>query len=147
MGGFFMNYILISPYYPVNFQSFAHRLNDAGVNVLGIGEEPYDQLGNELQNSLTEYYRVNNLEDIDEVKRAVAFLFYKHGPIDRIESNNEYWLELDAQLREQFNVYGNKTNELKKVKYKSEMKKLFKQAGVPVVEGRVVKTNKELSKA
>ncbi|MBT2727690.1 ATP-grasp domain-containing protein [Bacillus sp. ISL-75] len=142
-----MNYILISPYYPGNFQSFAHRLKDAGVNVLGIGEEPYDQLGSELQNSLTEYYRVNNLEDVDEVKRAVAYLFYKHGPIDRIESNNEYWLELDAQLREQFNVYGNKTNDLKKVKYKSEMKKLFKKADVPVVEGRIVKTKKELSKA
>jgi biotin carboxylase len=142
-----MNYILISPYYPSNFQSFAHRLKDAGVNVLGIGEEPYDQLGSALQNSLTEYYRVKNLEDVEEVKRAVAFLFYKHGPIDRIESNNEYWLELDAQLREQFNVYGNKPNDLKKVKYKSEMKKLFKKADVPVVEGRVVKTKNELSKA
>jgi biotin carboxylase len=142
-----LNYILISPYYPSNFQSFAHRLKDAGVNVLGIGEEPYDQLGSDLQNSLTEYYRVNNLEDVEEVKRAVAFLFYKHGPIDRIESNNEYWLELDAELREQFNVFGNKPSDLKKVKYKSEMKKLFKKAGVPVVEGRVVKTKTELSKA
>jgi biotin carboxylase len=142
-----MNYILISPYYPSNFQPFAHRLKDAGVNVLGIGEEPYDQLGSQLQNSLTEYFRVNSLEDVDEVKRAVAFLFYRHGPIDRIESNNEYWLELDAQLREQFNVYGNKTSDLKKVKYKSEMKKLFKQAGVPVVEGRVVVTKMELFQA
>ncbi|MDZ5473278.1 ATP-grasp domain-containing protein [Bacillus sp. 31A1R] len=142
-----MNFILISPYYPSNFQAFAHRLKDAGVNVLGIGEEPYDQLGPDLQNSLTEYYRVNNLEDLDEVKRAVAFLFYKHGPIDRIESNNEHWLELDAALREQFNVYGNKTNDLKKVKYKSEMKKLFIKADVPVVEGRIVKTNIDLYKA
>lgn len=142
-----MNYILISPYYPVNFQPFAHRLKEAGVNVLGIGEEPYNQLGSKLQNSLTEYYRVNNLEDVDEVKRAVAFLFYKHGPIDRIESNNEHWLELDAQLREQFNVYGNKLNDLKKVKYKSEMKKLFKQAGVPVVEGRTAKNKQELARA
>ncbi len=142
-----MNYILISPYYPENFQSFAHRLKAAGVNVLGIGEEPYDQLGPKLQNALTEYYRVNNLEDLDEVKRAVAFLFYKHGPIDRIESNNEHWLELDAKLREQFNVYGNKPSDLKKVKYKSEMKKLFKKAGVPVVDGKVVKTKNELTKA
>ncbi|MDP4163800.1 MAG: carbamoyl phosphate synthase large subunit [Bacillota bacterium] len=142
-----MNYILISPFYPSNFQPFAHRLKEAGVNVLGIGEEPYNQLSSNLQNSLTEYFRVNNLDDVDEVKRAVAFLFYKHGPIDRIESNNEHWLELDAQLREQFNVYGNKTDDLKKVKYKSEMKKLFKQAGVPVVEGRTAKTKEELLKA
>ncbi|WP_440894886.1 ATP-grasp domain-containing protein [Amphibacillus sp. Q70] len=142
-----MNYILISPYYPPNFQNFAYRLKDVGVNVLGIGEEPYDQLGTKLQNSLNEYYRVNHLEDIDEVKRAVAFLFFKHGPIDRIESNNEHWLELDAQLREQFNVYGNKTADLKKVKFKSEMKKLFKKAGVPVVEGCVVNNKVDLTKA
>lgn len=141
-----MNYILISPYYPNNFQPFAYRLKDAGVNVLGIGEEPYEQLGSKLQNALTEYYRVNDLENVAEVKRAVAFLFYKHGPIDRIESNNEHWLELDATLREQFNVYGNKPNDLKKVKFKSEMKKLFKKAGVPVVEGRVVKTKKNLAR-
>ncbi|WP_339184626.1 ATP-grasp domain-containing protein [Oceanobacillus sp. FSL W7-1293] len=142
-----MNYILISPYYPKNFQTFVHRLKSAGVQVFGIGEEPYDQLGSQLQKSLSEYYRVNSLENVDEVKRAVAFLFFKHGPIDRIESNNEHWLELDAQLREQFNVYGNKTADLKKVKFKSEMKKLFKKAGVPVVEGCVVKNKKDLSKA
>lgn len=142
-----MNYILISPYYPPNFQNFAYHLKEVGVNVLGIGEEPYEQLGSKLQNSLSEYYRVNRLEDIDEVKRAVAFLFFKHGPIDRIESNNEHWLELDAQLREQFNVYGNKTTDLKKVKFKSEMKKLFKKVGVPVVEGCVVKNKVGLAKA
>ena len=75
---------------------------------MGIGQEPYEQLDEPLRNSLTEYFRVENLENLDEVKRAVAFLFYKHGPIDRIESHNEYWLELDAALREQFNVFGAK---------------------------------------
>ena len=73
-----------------------------------------------MRNSLTEYFRVDDLENIDEVKRAVAFLFYKHGPIDRIESHNEYWLELDAALREQFNVFGAKPDDLKKTKFKSE---------------------------
>ncbi|WP_080873954.1 ATP-grasp domain-containing protein [Oceanobacillus timonensis] len=142
-----MNYILISPYYPKNFQNFAYRLKDAGVHVFGIGEEPYEQLGSKLQKSLSEYYRVKSLKNLDEVKRAVAFLFFKHGPIDRIESHNEHWLELDAQLREQFHVYGNKPADLKKVKLKSEMKKLFRKAGVPVVEGSVVKNKQELTEA
>ncbi|WP_130859298.1 ATP-grasp domain-containing protein [Gracilibacillus phocaeensis] len=142
-----MNYILISPYYPRNFQPFATRLKEAGVHVLGIGEEPYEQLDAALQLALSEYFRVNDLTNLDEVKRAVAFLFYKHGPIDRIESNNEYWLTLDATLREQFYVYGNKPDDLKKVKYKSEMKKLFRQAGVPVVDGKVVRTKAELAQA
>ncbi len=135
-----MNYIVISPYYPQNFQQFTIELANQGINVLGIGQEPYDQLNQPLKNSLTEYFRVENLENLDEVKRAVAFLFYKHGPIDRIESHNEYWLEQDAQLREQFNVFGAKPKDLKKTKFKSEMKKIFKKAGVPVVPGQVVKT-------
>ena len=135
-----MNYIVISPYYPQNFQQFTIELANQGINVLGIGQEPYDQLDQPLKEALTEYFRVENLENLDEVKRAVAFLFYKHGPIDRIESHNEYWLEQDAQLREQFNVFGAKPKDLKKTKFKSEMKKLFKKAGVPVVPGQVVKT-------
>ena len=135
-----MNYIVISPYYPQNFQQFTIELANQGINVLGIGQEPYDQLDQPLKNALTEYFRVENLENLDEVKRAVAFLFYKHGPIDRIESHNEYWLEQDAQLREQFNVFGAKPKDLKKTKFKSEMKKLFKKAGVPVVPGQVVNT-------
>ena len=135
-----MNYIVISPYYPQNFQQFTIELANQGINVLGIGQEPYDQLDQPLKDALTEYFRVENLENIDEVKRAVAFLFYKHGPIDRIESHNEYWLEQDAQLREQFNVFGAKPKDLKKTKFKSVMKKLFKKAGVPVVPGQVVKT-------
>ena len=142
-----MNYLVISPYYPQNFQQFTIELANKGITVLGIGQEPYEQLDEPLRNSLTEYFRVDNLENIDEVKRAVAFLFYKHGPIDRIESHNEYWLELDAALREQFNVFGAKPDDLKKTKFKSEMKKHFQKAGVPVVPGAVIKTETDVDQA
>lgn len=142
-----MNYIVISPYYPQNFQQFTIELANKGITVLGIGQEPYDQLDQPLKNALTEYFRVDNLENLDEVKKAVAFLFYKHGPIDRIESHNEYWLELDAALREQFNIFGAKPADLKKTKYKSEMKKLFQKAGVPVVPGAVIKSLSDVDQA
>lgn len=139
-----MNYIIISPYYPHNFQQFAFELKKQGINVLGIGQEPYEQLGDALQQTLSEYFRVNNLEDLDEVKRAVAFLFHKHGSIDRIESHNEYWLNQDAQLRAQFNVEGPKPEDLVKTNLKSEMKKYFQKANVPVVPGHVVKTQADI---
>lgn len=143
-----MNYLVISPYYPENFQPFTIELaKKEGVTVLGIGQEPYEQLGEALQNALTEYFRVENLEDIDEVKRAAAYLFYKHGPIDRVESHNEYWLENDAALRTQFNIFGPKSDDLTKTKFKSEMKEYFKKAGVPVVPGQVVKTEKDIQQA
>ena len=142
-----MNYIVTSPYYPANFQNFSYRLRDNGVNVLGIGQEPYDQLNPEIKASLTEYYRVDNLEDLQEVKRAVAFFFHKYGPIDRLESHNEYWLELDAALREQFNIPGVRPADLNKTKYKSIMKQHFQAAGVPVVPGLVVHNKAEIDSA
>jgi len=141
-----MNYIIISPYFPQNFQKFAIELHKAGVNVLGIGQESYEQLDAPLKAALTKYFRVQNLEDVTEVKRAVAYLFYKHGAIDRIESQNEYWLPLDAQLREQFNVFGMRESDLRKTRYKSAMKALFIKAGVPVVPGYLVKTHKDIAK-
>ncbi|MGT2846700.1 ATP-grasp domain-containing protein [Streptococcus massiliensis] len=142
-----MNYIVISPYYPQNFQQFTVELANKGITVLGIGQEPYEQLDAPLKEALTEYFRVENLENLDEVKRAVAFLFYKHGTIDRIESHNEYWLELDAALRDQFHVFGAKTKDLTKTKYKSKMKNYFIKAGVPVVPGQVVKKLTDIDKA
>ncbi len=143
-----MNYLVISPYYPENFQQFTIELaKKENITVLGIGQEPYEQLGADLQAALTEYFRVEDLENLDEVKRAVAFLFYKHGPIDRVESHNEYWLETDAALRSQFDIFGAKERDLKKTKFKSEMKKYFTKAGVPVVSGQVIKTEKDVAKA
>ncbi len=50
-------------------------------------------------------------------------------------------------LREQFNIFGAKPSNLKKTKFKSEMKKYFTKAGVPVVPGMVVKTEKDIEKA
>ena len=76
-----MNYIVISPYYPQNFQQFTVELANKGITVLGIGQEPYDQLDQPLKNALTEYFRVENLENLDEVKRAVAFLFFKRAGV------------------------------------------------------------------
>ena len=139
-----MNFILISPHFPTNFKPFAYALKRKGVNVFGIGDAPFDELGSELQEALTEYYLVSDLENTAEVKRAVAFLYYKHGKIDRIESHNEYWLELDAELREEFNVPGVRPAELRKTKFKSKMKKVFKKAGVPVAEGYVANTKAEI---
>ncbi len=104
-------------------------LKEKGIDVLGVGSESYDALSQTLKDTLVEYFRVDDLEDYEEVFRAVAFLTYKHGKIDRIESNNEYWLELDAGLREDFNVYGVKPKQLELTKYKSKMKTCLKKRG------------------
>ena len=73
------NFIFISPNFPTNYWQFCRELKNDGMNVLGIGDQPYDELKPELKDSLNEYYKVNSLENYDEVYRAVAFLTFKHG--------------------------------------------------------------------
>lgn len=131
------NFIMISPHFPTNFEPFAYALNRAGIRTLGISDTPYDQLSQSLRDNLTEYYKVDNMEDYDQVYRAVAYFAHKYGRIDRIESHNEYWLELDARLRTDFNVFGYKTEDMLSIKTKAQMKEVFRQAGLKVAAGRV----------
>ncbi|QIM62023.1 carboxylate--amine ligase [Pasteurellaceae bacterium Orientalotternb1] len=140
------NFVMISPHFPTNFETFAHRLREKGFNTLGIADTPYEQLSEGLRNSLTEYYRVDNMEDYDQVYRAVGYFAHKYGRIDRIESHNEYWLELDAKLRTDFNVFGYKTDDMKSIKTKSAMKEIFRQAGLKVAQGRVFKDDEDARK-
>ena len=128
------NFVFISPNFPVAYWKFCAELKNNGLRVLGIGDCPYDELKPELRESLHEYYKVANLENYDEVFRAVAFFTYKYGKIDWLESNNEYWLERDAKLRTEFNIItGFKQEEMEKVKCKSAMKR----SKAPLLCGRV----------
>lgn len=127
-----MNFIFISPHFPRTYWEFCSRLKQNGVNVLGIADASYGELSNELKDALTEYYKVDNLEDYDQVYRAVAFFAYKYGRIDWIESNNEYWLEQDARLRTDFHITtGIGLDHIDSIKEKSEMKKHYAEGGIP----------------
>lgn len=133
------NIIFISPNFPTNYWQFCRELKNNGLNVLGIGDQPYDELRPELKNSLTEYYKVGSLENYDEVYRAVAFLTFKYGRIDWLESNNEYWLEQDAKLRTDFNITsGFQVGDLHRIKYKSGMKEYYEKAGIIVARYHLV---------
>ena len=126
-----MNVVFISPHFPLYYWNFCDRLKRRGVNVLGIGDASYDYISEECKNSLTEYYKVDSLENYDEVYRACGYFTHKYGKIDWIESENEYWLETEATLREAFNVTtGTKIADMGPMKYKSKMKAVYEAAGV-----------------
>ena len=99
-----MNFIFLSPAYPVTCTRFCERLSELGVNVLGIGDVAYDALNDALKSALTEYYYVESLEDYEQVLHAAAYFVYNYGRADWIESLNEYWLPTEARLRADFNV-------------------------------------------
>ena len=133
------NFIFISPNFPTNYWQFCRELKNNGLNVLGIGDQPYDELTNELKSSLNEYYKVGSLENYDEVYRAVAFFISKYGRIDWLESNNEYWLERDAMLRSDFHILsGFQSEDMPRIKFKSRMKEYYRKAGIPVARYHMV---------
>ena len=135
------NFVFISPNFPDNYWNFCLRLKENGLNVLGIGDCPYDELADHLKGALNEYYKVSSLENYDEVYRAVAFFIHKYGRIDWLESNNEYWLERDARLREDFNIStGFRPGDMPCVKCKSRMKERYALAGIPVARYHMVDT-------
>lgn len=136
-----MNFIFISPHFPKTYWNFCDRLRCNGVNVLGIGDAPFDEIPYELKDCLTEYYRVDNLGNYDEMVRAVGYFTFHYGKIDWLESNNEYWLEMDAQLRTDFNITTGAQNDfIERIKFKSKMKESYRAAGVPVARHHMVCT-------
>ena len=75
----------------------------------------------------------------------MGFFIGKYGRIDYIESQNEFWLELEAKLREDFNIHhGVRPKELEVMKYKSKMKEIYKKANVPTARYKVFKNDEEL---
>ena len=136
-----MNFIFISPQFPKTYWNFCDRLKKNGVNVLGIGNTPFEELQDELKAALTEYYFLSHLDDYDAVFKAVAFFSFKYGKIDWLESNNEFWLEQDARLRTDFHITtGEQFENIGRIKNKSEMKKYYALAGVPTARLHKVTT-------
>lgn len=126
-----MNFIFISPNFPENYWKFCESLRINGVNVLGIGDQPYEALSYECKHALQEYYYVKDMNDYEQLFKAVAFFSYKYGKIDWLESNNEYWMRYDAKLRTDFHITsGYQENEVEMVRNKALMKKGYLKAHI-----------------
>ena len=136
-----MNVVFISPNFPLYYYNFCKNLKIRGVNVLGIGDAPYESLPQHMIDSVTEYYKVGSLENFYEVEEACRFFNQKYGKLDWIESQNEYWLETEATLRKIFDVNsGTKIDDMAPMKYKSKMKDVYKSCNIPVARYILIST-------
>ena len=139
------NFILISPHFPRTYYRFAEALKQRGFRVLGIGDAPYEELAQELKDNLDEWYACYNMDNFDNELKAVQYYKDRYGEIDYLESNNEYWLEKDAKLREWFNIKnGVRPHELQYWQHKSMMKELYKKAGANVADYILVENKEQL---
>lgn len=130
-----MNVVFLSPQFPPNYYQFCTALKAAGANVLAIGDSPYDSLSNELKGALTEYYYEPEMTNYDKLLRAIGYLTYRYGHIDRIDSNNEFWMGLEAQIRQDFNIDGQKTAAVDINRHKIGMKRVYQANNIPCADG------------
>jgi biotin carboxylase len=133
-----INFVHFSPHFPPNFKHFSRALKAEGVCVLGLGDAAWEQLDPLLQNSLTDYYRVDDMHNYPQLIKAMGYFTHMYGKIDGLDSHNEYWLETEARLRTDFNITGIKTADIDMIRKKSAMKNRFREAGLKVVEGEHV---------
>lgn len=139
-----MNFVFISPQFPKTYWNFCDRLKRNGVNVIGIGDTPYEELNDEVKTSLSEYFKVDEMGNYDEMLRCLGLITFKHGKIDWIESNNEFWLQQDARLRTDFHVTtGIQSEHVLEIKSKSAMKKYYAKAKVPTARYHMVNNLEE----
>ena len=141
------NFIVISPHFPETYYRFAQALKNNGFRVLGVGDASFFELSHELRNCLDEYYCCYDMDNYENEKHAVGHFRNKYGIIDYVESNNEYWLEKDSWLRNDFNIpNGVRPDELKYWQHKSLMKELYKKAGVKTADYTLVSDKESLLK-
>ena len=140
-----INFVLISPHFPSNYWLFARALKNRGVRELGIVDTPVESLPETLRAVLDDVVCVYSMTDRDAMIRTCGYFTWKYGKIDWIESNNEYWLNLDAELRELFHVTtGMFPKQLHVCQHKSLMKAKYAEAGVPAARWLISEDKAEI---
>jgi len=139
-----MNVVFLSPNFPHQFYLFCTALRSAGATVLGIGDSPEPELRQELREALAEYVYLPKLDDYDAVLRAFAGLTSRHGKVDRLDSHNEHWLGIEARLREDFNVAGQRPAEAERHRSKAGMGLVYRSAGIPYPELEPIRDGAQL---
>jgi len=137
-----MNFLYISPDFPLNYRLFPLNLAHLGVQVYGVGETPFFDLPEDLRGALRWYEQVE-LKDTEAVIDAVSGMFHQVPDLrafDVAESHNEYWLDLEAALNTHFTIPGMGVDRMPQWKRKSLMKETFSSAGIPVARGGLVPT-------
>ena len=137
-------FIFISPTFPKTYYQFPNAWKQLGGEALCIGDTPYDYLPVNMKEAMSQYYQVDSLGNYEEMYKAVAWFAHQYGKPEWLESNNEFWLEQDAQLRTEFHITsGDMEDDILRFKHKSLMKSYYEKAGVKTARYHLVSNLKE----
>ncbi|MCR0204752.1 hypothetical protein MKC66_08455 [[Clostridium] innocuum] len=128
-----MNFLVISPQFPATNWNFCDRLKLNGINTLGIGYVPYEELRIEVRHALQDYIQIQQSKSYDAMLRAAAFFIYRYGRLHGIESFQEANCFVDARLRTDFHVTsGSRISEVQRYLDIGTRRAWMKACGLPL---------------
>lgn len=127
-----MHVIFVEPRFPANQAQFVRGLKEAGAYVTGIGETPWEYLGDRLRGWLDAYDQIPSVVDRERLHDAVRTI-QKRGPwVDRLEATVEAHILPAARVREACGIPGTSVRTAFLCRDKPAMKEALREAGVPV---------------
>ena len=124
-----MNVLMISPGFPREMQYFTRGLARVGANVVGLGDQPEDQLPDEGRRALSAYLRVDSFQDEQAIVDQVAD-FASRVPLHRVECLWEPCVLLAARIRERLGLPGLTVERTIPFRDKEIMKRVLDAAGI-----------------
>jgi biotin carboxylase len=124
-----MNVLMISPGYPAEMAFFTRGLGQAGVIVIGLGDQQATALPAAARDALDHYVQVGSLAADDEVSATVRELA-RQVRIDQVECLWEPYMILAARLREELGLPGLTVQQTLPFRDKERMKQLLDAAGL-----------------
>lgn len=124
-----MNILMISPGFPKEMQYFTRGLANVGANVVGLGDQPRDQLPEEARKALSAYLHVGSFQDEGAIVERVVD-FASRVPIHRVECLWEPYVILAARIRERLGLPGLTVQQTIPFRDKEVMKRVLDAAGI-----------------
>jgi len=119
-----MTVLMISPGYPAEMAFFTRGLGQAGVRVIGLGDQSPDALPPEAKTALDHYVHTGSLAAEDHVVGLVREMARRIG-IDQVECLWEPYMVLAARLREELGLPGLTVEQTVPFRDKERMKQLL----------------------
>jgi len=126
-----MNILFLSPFFPPNAAEYCRALTGRGMRVLGIGDQPREHQPSALEGMLFDYAFEPRMAEYSALRDATQRLVARHGPLHRLDSNGEHWLEFEGRLRDDFTVPGLSYARTVALRSKMAMARVFDYAQVP----------------
>ncbi len=124
-----MNVLMISPGFPPEMQYFTRGLAAVGARVVGLGDQPEDQLSGVAREALTAYLHVRSFQDEPAIVDQVA-RFAERVAIHRVECLWEPYVLLAARIRERLKLPGLTVQQTIPFRDKEVMKRVLDAAGI-----------------